>query len=53
MAIGRPYLWGLAAFGQPGVERMLGLLQGELRAVMMQMGAPSLKDLTPTLVRRA
>jgi isopentenyl diphosphate isomerase/L-lactate dehydrogenase-like FMN-dependent dehydrogenase len=53
VAIGRPYLWGLAAFGQPGVERVLSLLQGELRAVMMQMGAPSLKDLTPTLVRRA
>jgi isopentenyl diphosphate isomerase/L-lactate dehydrogenase-like FMN-dependent dehydrogenase len=53
VAIGRPYLWGLAAFGQPGIERVLGLLQGELRAVMMQMGAPSLKDLTPTLVRRA
>jgi len=53
VAIGRPYLWGLAAFGQPGVERVLGLLQTELRAVMMQMGAPSLKALTPTLVRRA
>jgi isopentenyl diphosphate isomerase/L-lactate dehydrogenase-like FMN-dependent dehydrogenase len=53
VAIGRPYLWGLAAFGQPGVERVLALLQGELRAVMMQMGAPSLKDLTPVLVRRA
>ena len=53
VAIGRPYLWGLAAFGQPGVERVLGLLQTELRAVMMQMGAPSLKDLTPALVHRA
>lgn len=53
VAIGRPYLWGLAAFGQPGVERVLALLQGELRSVMMQMGAPSLKDLTPALVRRA
>jgi isopentenyl diphosphate isomerase/L-lactate dehydrogenase-like FMN-dependent dehydrogenase len=53
VAIGRPYLWGLAAFGQPGVERVLAILQGELRSVMMQMGAPSLKDLTPALVRRA
>jgi hypothetical protein len=32
---------------------VLGLLQTELRAVMMQMGAPSLKDLTPAVVRRA
>lgn len=53
VAIGRPYLWGLGAFGQPGVERVLDILQGELRAVMMQMGAPSLKDLVPSMVRRA
>ncbi len=53
VAIGRPYLWGLGAFGQAGVERVLAILQGELRSVMMQMGAPALKDLTPALVRRA
>jgi 4-hydroxymandelate oxidase len=53
VCVGRPYLWGLAAFGQPGVERVLGLLHGELRAVMMQLGAPSLKDLVPAMVRRA
>ena len=53
VGIGRPYLWGLGAFGQAGVERVLAILQGELRSVMMQMGAPSLKDLTPALVRRA
>ncbi len=28
-------------------------VHGELRSVMMQTGAPSLKDLTPALVRRA
>ena len=32
---------------------LVALLQGELRSVMMQMGAPSLKDLTPALVRKA
>ena len=53
VCVGRPYLWGLAAFGQPGVERALGLLHGELRAAMMQVGAPSLKDLVPAMVRRA
>ena len=53
VCIGRPYLWGLGAFGQPGVERVLGLLQQELRAVMMQVGAPGLKDLVPAMVRRA
>jgi isopentenyl diphosphate isomerase/L-lactate dehydrogenase-like FMN-dependent dehydrogenase len=53
VCVGRPYLWGLGAFGQAGVERVLGLLHGELRTVMMQMGAPTLKDLVPAMVRRA
>jgi len=52
VCIGRPYLWGLGAFGQPGVERVLDLLQQETRAAMMQVGAPSLKHLVPTMVRR-
>jgi isopentenyl diphosphate isomerase/L-lactate dehydrogenase-like FMN-dependent dehydrogenase len=53
VCIGRPYLWGLGAFGQAGVERVLELLTQETRAVMMQIGAPTLKHLTPALVRRA
>ena len=53
VCIGRPYLWGLGAFGQAGVERVLELLHQETRAAMLQVGAPSLKHLTPALVRRA
>ena len=53
VGIGRPYLWGLGAFGQPGVERVLGILREELRSVMQQVGAPSLKDIVPAMVRRA
>lgn len=53
VAIGRPYLWGLGAFGQAGVERALELLRIELFAIMQQVGAPSLKHLTPAMVRRA
>ncbi len=52
VAVGRPYLWGLGAFGQPGVERVLELLRIELRAAMQQVGAPSIKDLKPGIVRR-
>ena len=52
VCIGRPYLWGLGAFGQAGVERVLELLRLELRAAMMQLGAPSLKHLVPEMVRR-
>jgi 4-hydroxymandelate oxidase len=52
VCIGRPYLWGLGAFGQPGVERVLGMLRFETRNAMQQLGAPSIKDLTPAMVRR-
>ncbi len=53
VAVGRPYLWGLGAFGEPGVERVLELLRVELLAAMQQVGAPSLKQLVPAMVRRA
>ena len=53
VGVGRPYIWGLGAFGQPGVERVLELLRTELQAIMQQVGAPSIKDLKPAMVRRA
>jgi 4-hydroxymandelate oxidase len=53
VAVGRPYLWGLGAFGQAGVERVLELLRTELLAAMQQAGAPTLKQLVPTMVKRA
>jgi len=46
VGIGRPYCWGLAAFGQPGVERALELLQAELVRDMQLAGAPSLSAIT-------
>jgi 4-hydroxymandelate oxidase len=52
VCVGRPYLWGLGAFGQPGVERVLAILRAETRNAMAQLGAPSLRDLGPAMVRR-
>ena len=52
VCIGRPYLWGLGAFGQAGVERVLELLRTELVSGMRQVGVRSLKELTPAHVRR-
>jgi isopentenyl diphosphate isomerase/L-lactate dehydrogenase-like FMN-dependent dehydrogenase len=52
VCIGRPYIWGLGAFGQPGVERVLELLRTELLAIMQQVGAPTIKHLVPAMVRR-
>lgn len=53
VCVGRPYLWGLGAFGQPGVERVLEILWTELRVAMQQVGVRSLRELTPAFVRRA
>jgi 4-hydroxymandelate oxidase len=46
ICIGRPYLWGLGAFGQAGVERVLDILTRELRIVMMQTGTTSIGSIT-------
>jgi 4-hydroxymandelate oxidase len=53
VGIGRPYLWGLGAFGQEGVERVLELVRTETRAAMQQCGVRSVKELNPGFVRRA
>jgi 4-hydroxymandelate oxidase len=53
VCVGRPYIWGLGAFGQPGVERVLELLRIELYGMMQQVGAPTVKHLVPAMVRRA
>jgi len=52
VGVGRPYLWGLGAFGQEGVERVLELVRTETRAAMQQCGAKSVKDLNASYVRR-
>lgn len=52
VAIGRPYLWGLGAFGQAGVERALELMERETLAAMQQMGAPTVRDLVPSMAVR-
>ena len=46
VGIGRPYIWGLGSFGQQGVERVIDILQRELRIVMMQMGAAKVADIS-------
>lgn len=47
VCIGRAYIWGLAAFGQPGVEKVLDMLKAELSMVMGQMGVQSVADIGP------
>lgn len=51
--VGRAPLWGLAAFGQPGVERVLWMLNAELKLSMGLAGMPNLNSINRKLVRRA
>lgn len=53
VCIGRPYLWGLGSFGQPGVEAVLDILREELELAMRMCGTPSMKDIGPNLVHVA
>jgi 4-hydroxymandelate oxidase len=46
VGIGRPQAWGLAAFGQPGVEKVLDIYERELRVIMRQAGTPSIASIT-------
>jgi isopentenyl diphosphate isomerase/L-lactate dehydrogenase-like FMN-dependent dehydrogenase len=46
VGIGRPYAWGLAAFGQAGVERALQILDQELRLAMVGCGARSIREIS-------
>ncbi len=45
VAIGRPYAWGLASFGQDGVEKVLDILHFELMLIMKQMGTRSIEEI--------
>jgi isopentenyl diphosphate isomerase/L-lactate dehydrogenase-like FMN-dependent dehydrogenase len=45
VGIGRPYIWGLASFGQEGVERVLDILQSELEGTMRQAGTRSIAEI--------
>lgn len=42
----RPQAWGLAAFGQSGVEAVLTILRRELEQIMRQAGTPSIRSIT-------
>ena len=46
VGIGRPYVYGLTAFGQEGVERVLDILHTELLMTMRQCGTPTLAQIT-------
>jgi 4-hydroxymandelate oxidase len=50
VGIGRAYIYGLSAFGQEGVERVLDILRGELTLTMRQCGTPAIGQITRSAV---
>lgn len=50
VGIGRPYIWGLASFGQEGVEAVLQIMRDELALVMAQAGTHSIKDINSSYI---
>ena len=53
VGIGRPQAWGLAAFGQSGVEAVLDIFSRELQTIMRQAGTPNIRAIDRTRVTRA
>jgi 4-hydroxymandelate oxidase len=49
--IGRPYIWGLAAFGQVGVQRVIELLRAEFALSMALAGKPNTAALDRGLIK--
>ena len=50
--VGRPVWHGLAVGGEPGVARVLSILQQELRTTMQLCGCERVCDVSPRHVRR-
>lgn len=48
--IGRPYIWGLATYGERGVTHVIEMLRTEFEMAMALLGAPTLDDLGPDLI---
>ena len=49
--VARPAMWGLAAYGAEGVQKVVEMLQAELARDMAMCGRVSLKELDNTVVR--
>ena len=50
VGIGRPQAWGLAAFGQAGVEAVSDIFNRELATIMRQAGTPTIEGITAASV---
>lgn len=51
VGVGRPYIWGLTAFGEEGVTRVIDILRAELSLVMRECGSPTIAQITRSQVQ--
>jgi isopentenyl diphosphate isomerase/L-lactate dehydrogenase-like FMN-dependent dehydrogenase len=52
VGIGRPYVWGLGAFGEDGTAKVIELLHNELIFAMRQTRTASLDQITSRLIMK-
>jgi 4-hydroxymandelate oxidase len=53
ICIGRPYMWGVSAFGDAGVESVLAIMRREFNLVMAECGKHSIADITSSSIVQA
>ncbi len=51
VGIGRPYVWGLGAFGQEGVDKVIDLLMDEFMMVMRQTRTATIDQIGPQFLQ--
>jgi isopentenyl diphosphate isomerase/L-lactate dehydrogenase-like FMN-dependent dehydrogenase len=51
VGVGRPYLWGLASFGQRGVQQVVKILQAELAIDMGMAGTGKVSEIDRSFIR--
>ena len=52
VCVGRPYVYGLGAFGQAGVEKVLSILRAEFRRVMQEAGVTSVSQINSAYIEQ-
>jgi isopentenyl diphosphate isomerase/L-lactate dehydrogenase-like FMN-dependent dehydrogenase len=50
VGIGRPYVWGLGAFGQEGVDKVIQIVLDEFRMIMRQTRTTAIDQIGPEYV---
>ena len=51
VCLGRASRWGLGAFGEPGAQKVIEMMNAELKQAMASVGAATLADINRTMVK--